>query len=85
MLLLRDSSITTRANKITIYLVLYSYILKCFVFINPKTNKITHQDVGQMDMHIRMCDELKHNEGDNPTIGIVLCSNTNEGIAKCFM
>ena len=47
-----------------------------------KTEKITHQDVGQMDMYIRMYDELKRNEGDNPTIGIVLCSDTDKDIAK---
>lgn len=59
-----------------------SYILKCFVLIDLKTEKITHQDVGQMDMYIRMYDELKRSEGDNPTIGIVLCSDTDEDIAR---
>ena len=63
-------------------LVFYNYILKCFVLIDLKTNKITHQDVGHMDMYIRMYDELKRNEGDNPTIGIVLCSDTDEDIAR---
>lgn len=57
-------------------------ILKCFVLIDLKTTKITHQDVGQMDMYIRMYDEMKRNEGDNPTLGIVLCSDTDEDIAK---
>ena len=47
-----------------------------------KTQKITHQDVGQMDMYILMYDELKRSEGDNPTIGIVLCSDTDEDVAK---
>ena len=50
--------------------------------IDLKTTKITHQDVGQMDMYIRMYDELKRNEGDNPTLGIVLCSDTDEDIAR---
>lgn len=63
-------------------LVFYNYILKCFVLIDLKTEKISHQDVGQMDMYIRMYDELKRSEGDNPTIGIVLCSDTDEDIAK---
>ncbi len=63
-------------------LVFYNYILKCFVLIDLKTTKITHQDVGQMDMYIRMYDEMKRNEGDNPTLGIVLCSDTDEDIAK---
>ena len=62
--------------------VFYNYILKCFVLIDLKTEKITHQDVGQMDMYIRMYDELKRSEGDNPTIGIVLCSDTDDDIAR---
>ena len=59
-----------------------NYILKCFVLIDLKTEKISHADVGQMDMYIRMYDELKRGEGDNPTIGIVLCSDTDEDIAR---
>lgn len=50
--------------------------------IDLKTKKITHQDVGQMDMYVRMYDELKKAKDDNPTIGIVLCSETDEDIAK---
>ena len=56
--------------------------MKCFVLIDLKTKKITHQDVGQMDMYIRMYDEIKRNEDDNPTLGIVLCSETDEDIAR---
>ena len=52
------------------------------MLIDLKTKKITHQDVGQMDMYVRMCDELKKAKDDNPTIGIVLCSETDEDIAK---
>ena len=52
------------------------------MLIDLKTEKISHQDVGQMDMYIRMYDELKRSEGDNPTIGIVLCSDTDEDIAR---
>ena len=63
-------------------LVFYNYILKCFVLIDLKTKKITHQDVGQMDMYVRMYDELKKAPDDNPTIGIVLCSETDEDIAR---
>lgn len=63
-------------------LVFYNYILKCFVLIDLKTEKITHQDVGQMDMYIRMYDELKRSDGDNPTIGIVLCADTDDDIAR---
>ena len=63
-------------------LVFYNYILKCFVLIDLKTGRISHQDVGQMDMYIRMFDELKRGESDNPTIGLVLCSETDEAIAR---
>ena len=63
-------------------LVFYNYILKCFILIDLKTTRITHQDVGQMDMYVRMYDELKRNEGDNPTIGILLCSETDKDTAQ---
>ena len=78
----RQQHIRTEKQDYFIDLVFYNYILKCFVLIDLKTQKITHQDVGQMDMYIRMYDELKRSEGDNPTIGIVLCSDTDEDIAK---
>lgn len=63
-------------------MVFYNYILKCFVLIDLKTKKITHQDVGQMDMYVKMYDEIKKSKEDNPTIGILLCSETDEDIAK---
>ena len=78
----RQQHISTDAGDYYIDLVFYNYILKCFVLIDLKTEKITHQDVGQMDMYIRMYDELKRSEGDNPTIGIVLCSDTDDDIAR---
>ncbi|MBR5006057.1 MAG: DUF1016 family protein [Clostridia bacterium] len=78
----RQQRIHTEKEDYFIDLVFYNYILKCFVLIDLKTSKITHQDVGQMDMYIRMYDELKRNEGDNPTIGIILCSDTDEDIAR---
>ncbi len=78
----RQQHIHTEKQDYYIDLVFYNYILKCFVLIDLKTQKITHQDVGQMDMYIRMYDDLKRSEGDNPTIGIVLCSDTDEDIAK---
>lgn len=78
----RQQHIHTEKKEYFIDLVFYNYILKCFVLIDLKTKKITHQDVGQMDMYIRMYDELKRSEGDNPTIGIVLCSDTDEDIAR---
>ncbi len=78
----RQQHIQTEKQDYYIDLVFYNYILKCFVLIDLKTEKISHQDVGQMDMYIRMYDELKRGEGDNPTIGIVLCADTDEDIAR---
>ena len=63
-------------------LVFYHSILKCYVLIDLKIGKLTHEDVGQMDSYIRMFDALYRNEDDNPTIGIVLCSQKNEAIVK---
>ena len=74
----RQQHIHTEKQDYYIDLVFYNYILKCFVLIDLKTEKITHQDVGQMDMYIRMYDELKRSEGDNPTIGIQLYLPTKE-------
>ena len=78
----RQQHIHTEKEDYYIDLVFYNYILKCFVLIDLKTNKITHQDIGQMDMYIRMYDDFKRGEGDNPTLGIVLCADTDEDIAK---
>lgn len=69
----RQQRINTELSHYYIDLVFYNYILKCFVLIDLKIGKLTHQDVGQMDMYVRMYDELKRTEGDNPTIGIILC------------
>ncbi len=63
-------------------LVFYHSILKCHVLIDLKLGKLTHQDVGQMDSYIRMYDALYKNEDDNPTIGLILCSQKNEAIAR---
>jgi predicted nuclease of restriction endonuclease-like (RecB) superfamily len=78
----RQQHIKTEKQDYFVDLVFYNYILKCFVLIDLKTSKITHQDVGQMDMYIRMYDELKTTDGDNPTLGIVLCADTDEDIAR---
>lgn len=78
----RQQHIHTEKKDYYIDLVFYNYILKCFVLIDLKTSTVTHQDVGQMDMYIRMYDELKKSEDDNPTLGIVLCSDTDEDIAR---
>ena len=78
----RQQLIRTDTRDYFIDLVFYNYILNCFVLIDIKTNRINHQDVGQMDMYVRMYDEEKIKKGDNPTIGIVLCSETDQDIAK---
>lgn len=78
----RQQHIHTEKEDYFIDLVFYNYILKCFVLIDLKAKKITHQDVGQMDMYVRMYDELKKAKDDNPTIGILLCSETDEDIAR---
>lgn len=78
----RQKLIRTEKKDYFIDLVFYNYILKSFVLIDLKTTTITHQDVGQMDMYVRMYDERVRGEDDNPTIGIVLCSETDEDIAR---
>lgn len=78
----RQKLVRTDTQDYFIDLVFYNVILKCYVLIDLKVGTITHQDVGQMDMYVRMYDELKRTEGDNPTIGIVLCSETSKDIAR---
>ena len=78
----RQQHIHTDMGDYYIDLVFYNYILKCFLLIDLKTAKISHQDVGQMDMYVRMYDKLKRTEGDNPTIGLILCSETSEDMAR---
>jgi len=78
----RQQHIATDTSDFYIDLVFYNYILKCFVIIDLKTGELSHQDIGQIDMYVRMYDDLKLNEGDNPTIGILLCSEKDETIVK---
>ena len=78
----RQQHIHTEKEDYYIDLVFYNYILKCFVLIDLKTSKVTHQDVGQMDMYVRMYDDLKRSADDNPTLGVILCTDTDENIAK---
>lgn len=78
----RQYHIHTEKSDYYIDLVFYNYIIKCFVLVDLKIGKITHQDVGQMDMYVRMFDKLKKLNDDNSTIGIVLCTDTDEDIAK---
>ncbi len=74
--------VATDVGDFYIDLVFYNVILKCYVLIDLKTKKVTHQDVGQMDMYVRMFDDLKRTENDNPTIGLLLCAETSEDIAR---
>jgi predicted nuclease of restriction endonuclease-like (RecB) superfamily len=78
----RQKHIRTETQDFYIDLVFYNYILKCFVIVELKTNKITHQDIGQLDMYVRMFDDLERPEGDNATVGILLCTETDHTIAK---
>ena len=78
----RQQLIRTDTQDYYIDLVFYNVILKCYVLIDLKVGTITHQDVGQMDMYVRMYDELKRTDSDNPTIGIILCSETSKDIAR---
>lgn len=78
----RQFRISTETSHFYIDLVFYNYLLKCFVLFDLKTTKLSHQDTGQMDMYIRMFDDLKKQADDNPTIGIILCAEKDETVVK---
>ncbi len=78
----RQQHIRTDMGDFYIDLVFYNYILKCFFLVDLKSGMITHQDVGQMDMYVRMYDQKKRTEGDNPTIGLLLGSDTSQDMAR---
>jgi predicted nuclease of restriction endonuclease-like (RecB) superfamily len=78
----RQFRISTETEHFNIDLVFYNYILKCFVLCDLKVGKLTHQDIGQMDMYRRIFDDLKKPEGDLPTVGIILCTEKSETIVK---
>lgn len=78
----RQKRIKTESSNFYIDLVFYNYILKCFVIIDLKSGKLTHQDVGQMDMYVRMYNDLEKGENDNPTIGIILCADKDNTVVK---
>jgi predicted nuclease of restriction endonuclease-like (RecB) superfamily len=78
----RQQRIKTEDGDYFIDLVFYNFHLKCFLLIDLKLNKLTHQDVGQMDMYVRMYEEQKRRTDDNPTIGLILCSEHNHTVAK---
>ena len=78
----RQQHIRTENSDFYIDLIFYNYILKCFVIVELKTKKLTHQDIGQLDMYVRMYDDLKKQENDNPTIGLLLCTDTDSTVIK---
>ena len=78
----RQQRIATDFSHYYIDLVFYNYILKSFVLIDLKIGKLTHQDIGQMDMYVRMYDKMKSSESDNPTIGIILCEEKDRTEVK---
>lgn len=78
----RQKHIDLDGDHFYIDLVFYNFLLKCFVLIDLKTEKLTHQDIGQMDTYVRIYDDLQRGDGDNPTIGLILCSEKNEAIVK---
>ncbi len=78
----RQQRISTETSHFYIDLVFYNFILKCFILIDLKTGKLTHQDIGQMDMYVRIYEDRFKTEGDNPTIGIILCAEKDETIVR---
>lgn len=78
----RQHRIRTDDGDYYIDLVFYNYLLKCFVLVDLKMNKLNHQDVGQIDMYVRLFEEQQRGEDDNPTIGLILCSQNNETVAQ---
>jgi len=78
----RQQRISTETSEFYIDLVFYNYILKCFVLIDLKTGKLTHQDIGQMDMYVRLYEDKMKLDEDNPTIGIILCTEKEETVAR---
>ncbi len=78
----RQQRISTSSKDFYIDLVFYNYLLKCFVLFDLKTGELAHQDIGQMDMYVRMYDELKRGADDNPTVGIILCSQKDASVVR---
>ncbi|MGB7413916.1 MAG: PDDEXK nuclease domain-containing protein [Thermosynechococcaceae cyanobacterium] len=78
----RQQRISTETQDFYIDLVFYNYLLKCFVLIDLKTGHLTHQDIGQMDMYVRMYDDLRRGADDNPTVGILLCGSKDQSVVR---
>ena len=78
----RQKRITIDGDHFYIDLVFYNYLLRCFLLIDLKIGKLTHQDIGQMDFYARYFEQEVKQESDNPTIGLILCSHKNEAMVK---
>ena len=78
----RQQRISTETQDFYIDLVFYNYLLKCFVLIDLKTGHLTHQDIGQMDMYVRLYDDLRRGADDNPTVGILLCGSKDQSVVR---
>ena len=78
----RQQRISTESKDFYLDLVFYNYLLKCFVLFDLKTGELTHQDIGQMDMYVRMVDDLRRGPQDNPTVGIILCAQKDRSVVR---
>jgi predicted nuclease of restriction endonuclease-like (RecB) superfamily len=78
----RQQRISTESRDFYVDLVFYNYLLKCFVIFDLKRGELSHQDIGQMDMYVRMYDELKRGPDDNPTVGIILCTHKDASVVR---
>ncbi|WP_294239524.1 PDDEXK nuclease domain-containing protein [Chryseobacterium endophyticum] len=78
----RQQHIVTDTSDFFVDLVFYNYYLKCFILVDLKTHKLTHEAIGQMDMYVRMYNDLKKGADDNPTIGMILCTEKDETVVK---
>lgn len=78
----RQQRVSTESKDFYIDLVFYNYLLKCFVLFDLKTGELTHQDIGQMDMYVRMYDDLRRGSDDGPTVGIILCAHKDKSVVR---
>ena len=78
----RQQRISTESKDFFLDMVFYNYLLKCFVLFDLKTGELTHQDIGQMDMYVRMYDDLKRGDDDNPTVGVILCAQKDASVVR---
>ncbi|MFM9972342.1 MAG: YhcG family protein [Burkholderiales bacterium] len=78
----RQQRISTESKDFYVDLVFYNYVLKCFVLFDLKTQELTHENIGQMDMYVRLYDDQRRAAGDNPTVGLILCASKDETVVR---